>query len=177
MSQNRRRGSLCSSLLVAFALIAAGALSGASELPSECRSGLAPGIERHFQMARQRLIMGEMRDIATAIECFGGERRAYPGPTNAVVPVEDIKAELVPHYRSFVPLVDAWGSRYLYWSDTRHYVLISVAADRTPDRDYADLLRKGLENSRNSMCAGATGDPDKDLVFIDGQFCSWVENQ
>ncbi len=163
--------------LIAFALIATGRLSGASELPSDCRSGASPDVERHLQLARQRLIMGEMRTIATAIECFGVDRQTYPGPTKGLVPVADIKAELVPRYRSFVPLDDAWGSHYLYWSDSRHYVLISVAADRTPDRDYAELLRKGMEISRQSMCTGATGDPDRDLVFIDGQFCAWVDNQ
>ncbi len=177
MFQNRKRGRMHSSLLVTLALIAAGASSGASELPSDCRSDASPDIERHHQLARQRLIMGEMRTIATAIECFGVDRQTYPGPTNGLVPVADIKAELVPRYRSFVPLDDAWGSHYLYWSDKKHYVLVSVAADRTPDRDYAELLRKGIENSLQGMCTGATRDPDKDLVFIDGQFCAWVDNQ
>jgi len=151
--------------------------SFAQALPGSCPVDRKTLSKHSYQAIRQRAIVGEMRGIAEAIECFGAEHHGYPAPTASLIPLSQVQTDLVPRYQLFIPTSDAWGSDYLFWSNGVHYVLISTSGDVAQDRDYGSLLGGEWSHAKASICRGVTDNPEQDLVFVDGQFCSWLRDK
>lgn len=151
--------------------------SFSNDLPGSCPVDRETWSKRTFQSLRVKPTEDEMRGIAAAIECYGTEHNAFPIVGPKLVALSRVETDLVPRYRSFIPTTDSWGAEYLYWSNGSHYVLISTAADALSDHDYDALLRKEGTAGKSPMCHGAIDDPEKDLVIVDGQFCSWFKEE
>jgi len=100
-----------------------------------------------------------IRDIGTAVEAFEADRGKYPGPTDGLVPIEQIRAQLVPGYAASIPLQDAWGFDMLYRSDGKDYVILSPGKDGKLDMPYGREIEEA-----------ATQKFEDDLVFADGRF-------
>ena len=96
--------------------------------------------------------------IAEACEGFSTDTHTYP-PTQGWVPVERIAFYLEPVYVASLPRVDAYDNPILYWSDGSSYRIISTGRDGQMDRDWSALSEPT-----------ASGDPEGDIVFGDGQF-------
>jgi hypothetical protein len=69
-------------------------------------------------------------------------------------------------YIRSLPLADAWGNPFLYWSDGEHCRIVSNGSDGTADRPYEDVVP-----------GTATQTFASDIVFGDGQFLQWPEGE
>lgn len=119
---------------------------------------------------RQRRTMADLRSIGTAVEAFAVDHNYYPGPTNGIVLVETMREHLEPTYIRELPRIDAWERPFLFWSDGRDYMIVSLGSDGVEDIDYdgsvppvAGLGREGTQGY------------EWDIIFLDGQFAQWPE--
>jgi hypothetical protein len=80
---------------------------------------------------RARWTMSDMRSLATAVEAYAVDHKAYPiaATFEAVIPL------VQPNYMSKAPATDAWGHAYVYLPapDGQSYRLVSSGADGTAD--------------------------------------------
>ena len=124
---------------------------------------------------RQELVMADMRLIAVCVEEYSIDHGSYPKSDGHVVNATVLHDRLEPTYVAELPRLDPWGAPYLYWSDGKTYFLIATGKDVKEDHPYTKTLQ-GTRPS-DSVCGGATGNVERDLVFIDGQFCQWFTRQ
>ena len=118
-------------------------------------------------LSRQFTTMADMRSIATAVESFAIDTNAYPLQDRGLRTLESIRHELEPIYIRAVPIEDAWGNPYLYWSDGATYVIVSAAADGTFEPPWSEPAPLDVE------VVGATEAPGAEIVFANGQFTQW----
>jgi hypothetical protein len=118
---------------------------------------------------RQRHTMADLRSVGTAVESYSIDNDLYPLQLDGLRGLETIREKLEPIYIRILPMTDAWGNPLLYWSDERHYVLVSPGEhglldpvwDLDPDAPWE--IEFGGEEDH----------PDADIVFMDGQFVQW----
>jgi len=116
-----------------------------------------------MQSGSQKRTMADIRSIATCFEAYHIDNDAFPGaPTEGWVAVETITRLLQPVYIRTLPLVDAWGNPFTFWSDGEHYRIVSAGRDGEPDADWT--VAQG---------GGETSGFDRDIVMGDGQFIQW----
>ena len=107
---------------------------------------------------RQKQTMGDLRTIATVIESYAIDNRAYPagGPT-----VDAIREFLEPTYVRRLPTLDGWDGPYFYEvdADRQGYRLESYAKD-------------GKDSGPEE---GPTTDFRHDIVFANGSFVAYPD--
>ena len=117
------------------------------------------------RLGGQKRTMADLRSIATAIEAHAVDHGAYP-KTDGYVAVAFVRSQVEPFYIRALPLADAWGNPFLYWSDGAHYRVVSNGWDGVADRPY------------DAVVAGTRTDTfASDIVFGDGQFLQWPEGE
>jgi hypothetical protein len=121
------------------------------------------------QMELLRHAMADVRSLGTSVESFAVDTNAYPGPVAPIAAIEVIAGDIEPIYIRVAPRLDPWGSPYLFWSDTRHYAIVTLGSDGSADEEYETW---GLEQF-TGLEPEATVEPGKDIVFVDGQFVRW----
>ena len=123
----------------------------------------------------QEETIATIRTIAIAIESFGVEEDRYPGPTDGVVDIDYLKKVLVPSYLKRPNWDDGWQRRLRFLSDGTHYTIVSYGKDGKPDvEDWGDGdYDEGTLRER--MCGGPVAGAERDIVFMDGQFCQYPE--
>lgn len=112
---------------------------------------------------------GDVRSIGTAVESYGVDYNAYPGPIVPIAPVEAIERDLAPIYIRALPRVDPWENPYLFWSDATSYAIVGLGTDGAADHDYTAWGRKEFQAIR-SEASPASG---SDIVFVDGRLVRW----
>jgi|GEM_PF-4010294 len=121
--------------------------------------------------ARLKQTVADMRSIGTAVESFAIDENRYPEQSEDLLQLDRILDTLQPLYIRVLPLKDAWGDPFLYWSDGREYILLSTGGDGVIDRYY----RLGPLGEDNGF-SGAVAEEGTDIVFANGQFFQWPEN-
>src|SRR4029453_17260522 len=101
----------------------------------------------------------DLRSIGTAIESFAVDNNVYPGPTEGLVPIDAIVAQLEPIYIKQVPPEDPWKRPYYGWGDGTSYLLVSGGADGLLEDAYVDPATLGAGQQ--------TTDPAADIIFAD----------
>jgi hypothetical protein len=117
-----------------------------------------PNLLNAVDRGKQKRTLADIHAAGTACEQFAIDRNAYPGPTEGLVPLESLAAQLEPVYIKALPRRDGWGRPLLYWSDGGRYVVVSRGKDGEPDW----LLGSGV--------SGETVSFDADIVFDSGAF-------
>lgn len=120
------------------------------------------------------LSVEELRTIAVAVLEYGIDNNVYPvladGATGAVA----LRPLLEPDYIRAFPLCDAWRHPYLYCSSGKTFLVYSTGGD-TEDRSYGSSSQNALEDILSSTCSGSSRRPGADIVFANGEPCTWPE--
>ena len=139
-----RASSLCElagrAALLAMLAISASAVSSGAEI-----EGLDP---------RDLQTVTDLRSVILCVEAYRIDNDVFPGPTDGLVTAEFLLPYVEPVYIRSLPLHDAWGNPFLYWSSGSRFVLVSVGPDGQPERDYAGV--------------GQYDDGGDDFVVVDG---------
>lgn len=117
--------------------------------------------------SRQRQTMADLRSIGTAIETFSIDNNDYPLQDRGLQSIDSIGDRLAPTYIRLLPVNDAWGHPFLYWSDKAGYVVISAGADGVLDIEWDTFPPWDLKFE------GETKRPEADIIFANGQFAQW----
>ena len=114
----------------------------------------APGAYAPTDAERARWTMSDMKSMATAIEAYAIDNKAYPAADS----IEALIAAIQPIYIRKAHMHDAWGRAFLYVpsADRQSYRLVSAGADGRVDRDSWDK-------------AGPLTSLDDDAVLTAGQ--------
>jgi general secretion pathway protein G len=123
-----------------------------------------PNLINATHRGRQKRTMADMRTIATCAEAYWVDNEVYPGPTEGLVAIETIAAELEPVYVRELPRTDGWAHPYLYWSDGEHYRIISLGQDGEPVREWLGEIETETITDFND-----------DIVYEDGFFVVYPE--
>ncbi len=103
-----------------------------------------PNLLNAIQRAKQRRTMGDMRTIATAIEAYSVDLNRYPpaagftmpdGVTISSATLSNAEGYIAPTYLRKVPLVDGWGSYFLFSANAvgTDYALCSYGKNGATD--------------------------------------------
>lgn len=105
-----------------------------------------------------------MRILAAVLETEAAEAHPFPGPTEGLVPAASLRTHIGPRHQSHLgSALDAWGNPLLYWSDGRHYLLLSLGSDGEPQFDYSGAIPFA------EVPRASTGtDPTNDLLVVNG---------
>jgi hypothetical protein len=137
--------------IVAIFAVAASVSPGLAAQPVD---GLRPEVLETFF---------RMRVLAAVIDTQAVEN-PLPGPTTGLVPFSSLGAQLVSRARSHGGTVrDAWGNPFLYWSDGRDYLILSLGSDAVMQFDYS-----ATPPYANVGTGWAGSDPTNDLLIVDG---------
>jgi hypothetical protein len=158
--------------LVFIVLVGLVVPSTARDSDTVCR-GAASDLDSSLLGERQELVGNELGRVGHAIECYALDEHSYPGPSSGLRTFEYLTSFLSPTYVSTLLVTDVWGNEYLYWSDGVNYALISYGSDRAPDLDYSAALGERWEVAREEICKGESHDTASDIVFVNGNHCSW----
>jgi len=96
----------------------------------------APGAYVPTDAERARWTMSDMKSMATAIEAYAIDNKAYP----AAESIEALLAAIQPIYIRKAHAHDAWGHPFVYVpsADRQSYRLVSAGADGRVDRGTGD---------------------------------------
>lgn len=119
--------------------------------------------------SRQRQTMADLRSVGTAVESYSIDNNLYPLQADGLKGLETIEEELEPIYIRILPMLDAWGNPFLYWSDETRYVIVSPGADGVLDSVWDDSAAA----FREIELAGEIDNGNADIVFANGQFAQW----
>jgi general secretion pathway protein G len=113
-----------------------------------------PGAYVPTDAERARWTMSDMKSVATAIEAYAIDNKAYPAADS----IDALIAAVQPIYMRKAHAHDAWGRPFLYVpsADRQSYRLVSAGADGRADRESWDK-------------SGPLGSFDDDAVLTAGQ--------
>ena len=105
------------------------------------------------------------------------DNNTYPVLTDGVAGAQALQPLLEPVYVRGLPLSDAWGQGYFYWSNGKTFLVYSTGGD-AEDHPYSALLRDAEEaaDSVAAICSGASRRLGADVIFANGELCQWPEN-
>ena len=111
----------------------------------------------------QKRTMADMRMVAMAWEARATDTNTYaigpPSGTPTILMPEQVSAVLSPTYIKKMPMKDGWGTPFVFevgdWGQT--YVIRSLGMNAISDPEIA----------------GATNDPNADIIFSNGRFVSY----
>jgi type II secretion system protein G len=124
-----------------------------------------------IQRAKQKRSMADMKSLATAIDAYATDFNFYPAaagyslPSGLSLPTATLGTTggaLNPTYIRVVPLVDGWGSFFLYGTNTQknEFAVRSAGADGSPDA---------------SPVWGPTTNFNDDIILVDGTFVQFPD--
>jgi len=123
-----------------------------------------PNLINAINRGRAKRTMTDLRTVGTAIEMYRIDHERLPPPSDSMVEVSALSSALVPAYIKSLPTEDAWKHPLMYWSDGKHYRLISQGRDGAAARDWSATVE------------GTATDPAADdIVYVDGEFLSAPE--
>jgi hypothetical protein len=105
-----------------------------------------------------KVTMADMRSIAVAAEARATDENNYP-----VTDIYGLELAVEPTYIRTLPVVDAWGTPFVWISDGSHYRVVSAGADKRFEMHSRDL-------SPGEIAPRPTEDEDADIIFQDGSF-------
>jgi general secretion pathway protein G len=118
-----------------------------------------PNFLAAIQRAKQKRTMADMRNIATALEVYYGEKGKYPEAAS----IEELSKMLQPKYVNTMPTIDAWEHefRYTNWMENSspRYAIGSAGKDGVWEKTD---LRSYVSGSRESY--------DADIILVSGIF-------
>ncbi len=125
---------------------------------------------------RQVLSARDVRAISTAIMRYWIDNNTYPVLVLGTSGVQSLKPLLENIYVRGLPLVDAWGHPFLYWSNGGNFIVYSSGGNGE-DQSYNGLLRdaEDVPTQLASICRGASPRLGADIVFANGEACLWPE--
>ena len=125
---------------------------------------------------RQALTASDVHAISIAVMEYSIDNNTYPVLTDGTAGVQTLKPVLEPNYFRGLPLSDAWGHAYMYWSDRKNYIVYSTGGDHE-DQAYGTLLRDtdDVQGQLDSICIGPSRRLGADIVFANGKPCSWPQ--
>jgi hypothetical protein len=118
--------------------------------------GSEPGGDEASDLDRQKRTMADQRSIGTAVESYSIDNNAYPTASG----MEELSEFIQPIYLRTPATKDGWGRPFVVESTEKHYLIISLGKDGKRDE---------------SVTPGSFTDPNRDIVFQDGQFVAWPE--
>jgi general secretion pathway protein G len=124
-----------------------------------------PNLLNAIDRGKQKRTMVDIRSVGSAMEMYAVDNNHYPGPTDGLVPLEQLSEALSPAYIRKLPSVDGWGHRLLVRSNEEHYRIVSPGKD--------GILREGADETAHDP--GPTTLFVSDIVFEDGVFVVWPE--
>jgi hypothetical protein len=105
--------------------------------------------------------MSALRTLAVAVEAYSVDYMFCPKIASGEA--GELSTYVTPTFIRRLPDRDGWGSPF-YWigdeQEGRSYTFYSVGADRKRDPEWG---------------GGPTPDPNKDIVFSNGQFVQWPQ--
>lgn len=105
-----------------------------------------------------------MRILSAVLDAAAVPDRPYPGPTPGLVQASWLEDRLPAAYRGAVRAwQDAWGGPLMYWSDGRHFMILSRGQGGQSQFDYS-----GVVPYRDVPRAFAGTDPSDDFIIVDG---------
>ncbi len=121
------------------------------------------------QRRKQKISMGDLRSIGTAVESYAVDYNRYPASAASLPPGPypsrpihpSMVSSLEPTYIRKLPLSDGWGSSFLYRTTPKNdnYVIVSTGSDGIP----------------GPFTLGSTTSFNADMVFSNGQFVQYPE--
>ncbi len=132
---------------------------------------------RPFNKPEIELLHNRIRHFAVLVEDFAKTNGVYPTILRGtgLQPYRLLESALPEADIHRYPATDLDGRDLLYWSDGKGYAVIAVGSDGKPDMDYATILSVPGPNAR-AVCRGESSDPASDIVFWNGQLCTWHGN-
>jgi hypothetical protein len=109
-----------------------------------------------------------LTQLGQAMDSYGVDQGAYPGPTGGLVPVSRLEAVLAPIYIRELPALDDWGNPILVYSEPTGYFLVSFGSDGRPDQEY-DPGKTGEWPTGE----GAVASPWRDVILVNGRLVQW----
>jgi hypothetical protein len=136
----------------------------------------APVAGELTEQDRQILSASDLQTIAIAVMSYSIDNNTYPVVTGGAAGVQALQPLLEPLYVRALPLFDAWGHGYFYWSNGKNFLVYSTGGD-TEDYSYSALLRDAEEpaDSLATICSGASRQPGADVIFANGEPCRWPD--
>ncbi|MGA7614244.1 MAG: type II secretion system protein GspG [Thermoanaerobaculia bacterium] len=127
-----------------------------------------PNFLTAIQRSKQKRTAADMRTVATAVEAYAVDKRAYPD----VASESALATLLEPTYVRTLPRVDGWGNPIRYAAVCENgvcdgYVIASAGKDGT--FEHQQLLE--YLNDESGEVAGY----DNDLVYSNGSFVHWAK--
>jgi general secretion pathway protein G len=160
----KQRGFTLIELLIVVAIIG---IIAAIAIPN-----LLDAIER----ARQKRSIGDIRNLAGAVQTYGVDNGGYPGmaPTaiNAVaIPTTTEAVDFTPTYIQAIPAADGWGQTYYY--QTGSYSVTHTTAPTVVAVNFAiyDLGSDGKGGGVDTTLGGGDAtavDPDASPIVLTG---------
>jgi len=126
----------------------------------------APGhVLEAMERGKQRRTMADMRSIGIVFEAYHLDNDAWPSqPVDKLEPIVKIELAVQPIYIRSLPLKDAWGNAFVYWTDGESYRVVSSGKDGVFEADYT--VEAGLGEITSD-------DPARDIVFANGEYEQW----
>jgi hypothetical protein len=118
---------------------------------------------------RQKQTAADMRALGTALVSYRHDNGVMPGPTKGFVRVVEISDYLEPVYIKEAPVRDAWETELLLWCGTQDCVVVSLGADREPDRRYYQMN----EPLSEIHLVGEFTSPDSDMILLNDRFIAF----
>lgn len=141
-------------------------------LPREITLG-APGRDLTDE-DRQLATAREIRIIATALMAYALDNNIHPVVMAGLGGVAALRPLLEPIYVRALPMSDAWGHPYLYWSNGTDWLVLSSGKDGE-DRAYGGILADTRDSKQAlaAICTEPIEGPGDDIVFANDQPCRW----
>lgn len=133
-----------------------------------------PNLLNAIQRAKQKRTMGDERSAGTAAEAYAVDFNHYPAAAGYTLPTSiaslgtatfggtasSFSGQVTPTYIRVLPLVDGWGSYFVYASAAGDYAIASSG-------------KNGAMEGEGTYTTAETTNFDADIVFIDGQFVQY----
>lgn len=134
----------------------------------------APVVGELTEQDRQALTVRDVRAIAIAVLAYSLDNNTYPVLTDGTADAQALKPLLEPNYIRGLPLSDAWGHAFSYWSNGKNFIVYSIGGDHE-DQSYGALLWETDDAPAQlaSICSGASRRLGSDIVFANGEPCKW----
>ena len=117
-----------------------------------------PNLLQAIDRGRQKRTMRTLSDVAVAVDAYGEENGRFPIVGEGWQPVAKLAPALEGVYLDKLATEDAWGHPLMYWSDGKHYRVISTGRDGKIDRDWRTVTEPvAIETPDNDIVCEERG--------------------
>jgi serine/threonine protein kinase len=106
-----------------------------------------------------------LRVVGQAMESYRLDWGSHPGPTEGIVPLEELRGDLDPVYLMNLPLTDEWNHPLMVWTTEDTYWLVSAGRD--------GVLVLSAERLKRLKNVVRTDSLDSDIVYKQGLLVQW----